>query len=227
MQENMIFSQKEGGISRQKILVQLKSLRQLLARKQAVIKQLERKDAKLGGKNAKLNEKVKEQSLVVKNLMKMVNFLNAQLEEKVQQVERLTKIAQTRELTVNDLSEDVMNLTDEADNLKAMNELQKEQMNTAYYIVADKKELKDLGLLKGGFLKKKTINYDNLDKGRFKRVDVRQFSELTIDSDSPKLMTNHPSKSYKLETGNDGTSRLIILDSSSFWSVSNYLVIKK
>ena len=118
-------------------------------------------------------------------------------------------------------------LTAESDYLKDQNYEQDKLLNQAFYIVADKKELKDLGLLEGGGLSKKRANYANIDQSMFRKVDVRGFEKLVIDSKKPKLITEKPDNSYELVDNGDGTTTLKITNAETFWSASPYLIIQK
>ena len=59
----------------------------------------------------------------------------------------------------------------------------------------------------------------------FTKVDIRTFTEVTINSGNPKILTQMPASSYRIEKGK-GSSILYILDPTAFWSVSNYLIIQ-
>ena len=91
--------------------------------------------------------------------------------------------------------------------------------------IGTKKELTSQGLLSGGFLQKKRVNHDAINKDMFTKVDIRTFTEVTINSSNPKILTQMPASSYRIEKGK-GSSILYILDPTAFWSVSNYLIIQ-
>ena len=99
-------------------------------------------------------------------------------------------------------------------------------LNEAYVKIGTKKELSDLGLLSGGFLKKKKLDTEAIQKSMFTKVDIRKVTELTINSAKPKIITQMPASSYKIEKKDKNTSVLYILDHEAFWGVSNYLVIQ-
>lgn len=215
IQEKMIYSASEEGASKDKILAQLKSFKELLAQKQAQIDALAKKNAQ--------NESDKQ---TIKNLQKIVDYLNAQLEEKNTQIAKMQELLQQKDANIDALRYDVNQLTAESDYLKDQNYEQDKQLNTAYYVVGSKKDLKDAGLLTGGFLKKTKVDNEGVDVEKFKKVDIRGFKTLTIDSKSPKLVTGNPESSYTLEKNEDGTSTLTITDAQKFWSVSRYLIIQ-
>lgn len=106
-------------------------------------------------------------------------------------------------------------------------DMQRSELNTAYYAVGTAKELRENGVLSkegglagiGGVNK---LNMDNLAKGYFTRVDVLAVQEIPILGKKAKLATAHPEGSYRFE---DGAAKLIITDYNTFWSVSKYLVV--
>ena len=104
---------------------------------------------------------------------------------------------------------------------------QDEIINEGYVRIGTKKELQSAGLIKGGFLKKTKVNYDNVDKSVFNPVDIRMFNSVELKSDNPKILTAHPaSGAYRLEKTDNGTTMLYIDNPTVFWSLSNFLIIQ-
>ena len=215
IQENMIFNHPEGTTDKQHMLTQLRSLKELLARKQQQIDALTAKN--------KAQEKSSKQTIA--NLQKMVEYLNAQLAEKTARIAELEELVQTKDVKIDELRYNVKELTNESDYLKEQNYQQDKELNTRYYCVGSKKELSENGLLKGGFLKKKVDNAA-INKSLFKAVDVRSFKTLRLQSKKPKLVSGNPQGSYTIEKNDDGTSTLTILDAEKFWNASAFLIIE-
>ena len=93
--------------------------------------------------------------------------------------------------------------------------------------IGTKKQLKDAGLLKTGFLKKKKVEYSNVDKTKFMKVDIRKFRSIQLKSNNPKILTPMPNtSSFHFDDNTDGNVTLIIDNPTKFWSVSNYLIIQ-
>ena len=212
IQEKMLFKAEEGD-SKQMILERLSAFKDLLARKQAQINQL-------SGTN-------KSNKLAIANLQKMVDFLNQQLEEKTARIAKLEELVEKKDISISELRYDVNQLSAESEYLKDQNYEQDQQLNSVYYIVAEKKDLKELGLLEGGALSKKRANYANIDQSKFTKKDMRGFETLVIESKSPKLITAKPESSYELTKNDDGTTTLKITDAKTFWAASPYLIIQK
>ena len=98
-------------------------------------------------------------------------------------------------------------------------------INQGFVKIASKSELKESGLLTGGFLKKKQVDYSMVEKNKFFTIDIRKVTEIDINSKHPKILTNVPEDSYLLERNGDKT-KLRIIDPERFWSVSKYLIIQ-
>ena len=104
---------------------------------------------------------------------------------------------------------------------------QDDVINECYVRIGTKKQLLAAGLLKGGFLQKKKVNYEDVDKSKFSAVDIRKCREISLKSSNPKILTPQPSnRSYHFEESGDGHCVLVITNPALFWSVSNYLIIQ-
>lgn len=211
VQEQVIFNMPEET-PKEQVVVRLNSFKELLARKQSQINQLTSQN--------------KSNKVTLANLQKMIDFLQQQLVEKTNQIVKLEDAVQNKDAKISELRYDLNALTAESDYLKDQNYEQDKLLNQAFYIVAEKKELKELGLLEGGALSKKRANYANIDQSKFKKVDVRGFEKLVINSKNPKLITEKPKESYTLTENGDGTSTLQITNANAFWSASPYLIIQ-
>ena len=182
---------------------------------------------------AHLTEALKERGDSVSKLAILVNLLNKQLDEKDKYIKSLRAELEKKNVNIAQLQKRVLtlkesntNLTDRVERQVDALKTQTEIINEGYVKVASKKELTKLGLLSSGFLKKTKVNHDAIQKTMFMRVDIRTFTEITIESSNPKILTQMPSSSYKIEKKGKNQSTLYILDANAFWSVSNFLIIQ-
>ena len=67
----------------------------------------------------------------------------------------------------------------------------------------------------------------NIDNEKFTKIDYAQTSTIPIDSKTAKLITAHPSDSYKLNKEKDKVVSISITNPEKFWSASKYLVVVK
>jgi len=110
-----------------------------------------------------------------------------------------------------------------------------QKLNTAYYIIGDASHLKEKNIVteKGGFFSPNQYEKLNPDFNitEFTKIDAKQTKNIKITGKTVKLITNHPSSSYKLESSNEKrsnnntTQNLVISDAEKFWSESKFLVI--
>ncbi len=126
---------------------------------------------------------------------------------------------------VSMLESDVAALNESYDELQQEARQQQANFDAAlsqvHYLIADKKQLTSLGLLKNG-----KIKTDNLDLDLFVAVDARDFTNVSIQGSRPKILTAMPASAYELKQNTDGTSVLVINDISAFWKASKVLIIQ-
>lgn len=209
--QELVLTQFDESTPKDTMLLQLRTLREMLDRKKAEIDLMTADSVSNKG--------------AIANLNRVLDYLSLQLEEKSANIAQFEEDVKTREAKIAELRDRVDVLTVESGNLKAKNNEQEKRLNEVFYIVGTKNELKDLGLLSGSALSKKRANYSNINNSEFHRVDARSFNTLVIDSKSPKLLTEKPASSYTLTKNGDGTTTLKITNAKEFWESSPYLII--
>jgi PBP1b-binding outer membrane lipoprotein LpoB len=106
-------------------------------------------------------------------------------------------------------------------------DMQREELNTAYYAVGTVRELRANGVLSkeggvagiGGVNK---LDMARLPKSYFRKIDVLANQEIPVVAKKASLVTPHPEGSYRFE---NGAEKLVITDAQLFWSISRYLVV--
>lgn len=176
---------------------------------------------------ATLTKKLRESGMKVAELDKLVARLKKDISDKNTEIETLRdKLAK-------------LNITIEAANLKldTLTNVVKEQgqqlnqqsqtiaqqetaINTAYYIIGTEKELKKNMIIGSG---DKII--PDFNKSLFTKIDVRKTLEIPVLSKKAKVLSNHPTNSYKLNGDKKTIQALQILDYKAFWINSRYLII--
>lgn len=229
-QEGMLqqMGNKEGGaIDKNKMKNQLLDLAQTLKRQRERIAQLEA--------SVKDNK-----SAYGQRINKLIAYYKAQLDEKDKKIADLEAQLNEKNTNIAKLTEDVNSLTSTNTQLKGTVETQTKTMeaqkttiaeqdaslHTGFVAIGSSKDLKAKGIIKGGFLAKKKVNVADLNTSNFTRVDIRNYNNIRLNSDDPKIMTQMPGGSYELKDNDDGTTTLRIKDTQLFWSVSKYLVVK-
>lgn len=225
IQENLLFeSRGRDGVmlDRHQIAANLKNMADILARQRQKIQLLQ---------DSLANKKSTES---VERLQKVVEFLNHQLAEKDQVIQSLRADLNNSKKSITQLRTSLSSMRNKADKAEKKNQMlttalskQDEIINECYVKVGTKKQLKNAGLLTGGFLQKKRVNYEDVDKSKFNAVDIRKFREVTLNSSNPKILTPQPSnRSFHFEESGDGNCTLVITNPTLFWSVSNFLIIQ-
>jgi len=220
-QEQFLYVSKEGiKHPRKTVLENLRSFEKLLNRQRHQI--------------AMLQDSLYHRQDSTSRYFKLIEFLNKELAEKDLTIQTLQK-----EIAVNkkniaelqnqkaELEQNVSDLQEKEKMHKQALEIQSDILNECFVKVATKKELQNAGLLidKGLFSKKK-VNYSNLDKNLFMKVDTRNFKELPIQAKKIKIMTPEPpSDSYTIEKTMNGVV-LRIHNPTDFWNASNFLIIQ-
>ena len=226
VQENILFTNKgRDGVmlNRQQIAANLKGMADILARQRAKIKMLQDSLAN------------KKSSQGVERLQKVVEFLNQQLAEKDQVIQSLRADLNNSKKDITQLRASLSDMRTKANNAEQKTKVltkalskQDEVINECYVKIGTKKQLSAAGLLKGGFVQKKKVNYEDVDKSKFNAVDIRKFREITLKSSNPKILTPQPSnRSFHFEESGDGNRTLVITNPTLFWSVSNFLIIQR
>lgn len=207
-----------NGMTREQMKQSLSELADMLARQRARITQL-------------------EDSLNVKgsgagNLRNIIAFLNEQLEAKEKLITQLRAEVNNKNSDIKKLQSRVNSLNEDVQTLDKKNQMQKKALeninniiNECYVKIGTKKQLKQAGIIEGGLLKKTKLISASLTPKNFSTVDIRQFTEVSLHSKNPKILTTMPQSSYTIVRKGDGSSVLLINNPTEFWSISNYLVI--
>lgn len=209
------------GVQNNKIKDDIEALKQTLQLRQEKLNELEKRL-----KNSNLNNS---------KLEKTIETLNSQIENQKVEIETLTKELETAKGQIGELKKDNDSLATTIQNVSAEKDAIEEvanqainsvnELNKCYYAIGSKKELKNNKILETGFLKKAKLMQGEFDNSFFNVADKRTTKTINLHSKKAKILTNHPVESYSI-TEQDGQKVLTIIDSKSFWNLSNYLVIQ-
>jgi len=168
---------------------------------------------------------------------------NGQLNDLEKVVMNLTKQAESREMKILGMKNEMSDMGVAFDELyaayeKSMEvisdknetiETQEDLINTAYYAFGSKKELKKNNVIssEGGIIGIGTTKKlkDDFNKEYFTKINIQETTEIPLGVKKVYLITTHPSGSYEF-VENERVEKIKILDATKFWSVSKYLVIR-
>ena len=169
----------------------------------------------------------------MKSKLKDSNNKNDELEKFIT---RLTVELESKDAQIGDLKTQLEQLNVEMTNLnisyqEATQEsaVKTEKLNAAFYAFGTSKELIKNGVLtkEGGFIGIGKIQKmkDDFNKTYFTQVDISTTNTIALAAKKAKIITTHPSGSYKIEGANGKADKITIINAEEFWSASKYLVI--
>ncbi len=183
-------------------------------------------------KLAELEKKLNSSNLTNNNLRNTIATLRNQIDTQTNEIaalknsltEATARIGQLN-TTVDSLNTTVATVTEQKDAAEQESVDLANELNTCYYAVGSKKELKEKAVIETGFLRKTKIMEGDFDRNFFTTADKRTLTVIPLHSDKAKVLTNQPESSYTIET-EGGQKVLRITNPASFWSLSNYLVVQ-
>lgn len=203
---------------RESLMKKLNLVQQTILEKQAALEELQKKYSSQLGQNKELKKTIDRLQTEVAHYQSEIKSYQGQILAKDKQIA--------------DLADDLNATQSELEDTQAKSEAQQtvintqdKMLNTGFYIIADKKTLKDKGLIEGGVFSKKRLTTDGFTPAGFTEVDIREITKIDINDKNPKVMTSHPANSYELVKHDDGTSSLVIKDQAAFWSNSKFLIV--
>jgi len=204
---------------RERLLEQLALVKQNMEEKQKQLDELQKKYSAQLGQNKELKKTIERLKTQVADYeTKIAEYKEVVAAKDVEIAglnDNLTQTQQTLETTLeqSQQQQEVINTQDE-------------MLNAGYYIVANKKRLKELGLLEGNLFSKKRLTNDGFSSDGFTKIDIRDLTEIPFNAKKADILSSHPANAYQIVNQGDGTKKLIIKDPSLFWSNTRFLVVK-
>jgi TolA-binding protein len=204
--------------AKKRIIEDIRQINDLLEKNKQLVKSMQ---GKLNSSNVKIKE-----------LQNMIELLNKQMLEKDGELTRLNTELENLHVNVTGLNQKIETITAESEKtIKEKTqtiEAQTIAINTAYYAFGTKKELTEKNVIEkeGGVLGMgKTIKMKkDFNRDYFMKIDIREFTQLPLNTKKAKLVTIHPEGSYHL-TGVKTVESLVIDNAEDFWKTSKYLLI--
>ena len=167
------------------------------------------------------------------HLRQAITSLKNQIAAQEETIESLRKDLASANIYIDQLTQDVdslntavVNTIEEKQIIEKQNVELTNQLNTCYYVIGSKSELKEHKIIETGFLKKTKIMPEDFQRSYFTPADQRTFKSLPLHSKKAKVLTNQAVDSYQLVTDADGMKVLNITNPEKFWSTYKYLVIQ-
>ena len=206
--------QREGSNARERIREDMKYIQETLAQNAELIE--------------KLRNQLRESGRASEQLQRTIENLTAQMNEKNAEIDKLRNELQAKNIRIDELDAQVADLNENLTNMQQQNEnqgqtisQQDQQLNSAWYCVGTKRALKDHNILKSG-----RVLQGDFDASYFTSIDIRQVTQINLNSKSADILTSHPAGSYQLLKDDAGFYTLQISNYQQFWSTSKYLVVQ-
>jgi hypothetical protein len=184
-------------------------------------------------KIANLQNRLKSAALQYAGLQKMVDDLKVTLEEREKtladlqarvqsletQVSEKTKVIAAREATIDDQTKQLSERT--------------QQMNSVYYVVGKKDDLKAQGIVtdEGGFLwgllGSTTVLAGNFNADLFQKMDRTKEAKIDVPGKISEVIPKRDASSFSMEETSDGHTIVKILNSDQFWKVNRVVIVAK
>jgi uncharacterized coiled-coil protein SlyX len=194
--------------TRKELLTNISEIGSTLKANQQKIADLQARAKKLGGQIAGLNKVIEGLKQTIAEREASIAALEARVSGLESSVAEQTKMISDRDVTISE---------------------QQRALNTAYYIIGTRSELKEKGIIndEGGFLwgllGSTTVLGNEVDKSLFTAIDVTKDEMIQVEGDVDELIPTRKQEFFEL-TKDESKSALAIKNPNKFWQ-EKYLVI--
>lgn len=194
--------------TRKELLTNISEIGATLKENQTKIANLQAKAKTLGGQIAGLNKVIEGLKQTIAEREASIAALEARVSGLESSVAEKTKMISERDLTISE---------------------QQKALNTAYYIVGTRSELKEKGIIndEGGFLwgllGSTTVLGNEIDQSLFSAIDITNEEMIQIDGEVDQLIPKRKEEFFELKREGN-TTALAIKNPTKFWQ-EKYLVI--
>ncbi len=180
-------------------------------------------------KIADLNRRLKNSNMKISEFENMIALTNQQITEKDAEIVVLKEELSNLNFSIAVLSDTISRMKDEKRQLAGVINDKTNELNTAYFIVGDRKELIEKHILnkEGGFLgigrSEKIAGDVNITE--FTKVDIRNLNSIPLGVKKATLVSVHPAGSYEIIVNEKKAEELVIKNPELFWEKSRMLVV--
>lgn len=220
--ENILNTQDLSGENtdqRQKIRDDIAAIQASIQQRSARLAELEQRLSQSNYNNSRMKEAIETLKAQIASQVDEINGLRADLAKANIQIDSLTQQVDTLNSSLAITTDEKIRAQEESTNLA-------NELNTCYYAIGSKSELKDHNIIETGFLRKTKIMPDDFEQGYFTVADKRTLSTIQLHSHKAKVLTNQPADSYRIDENASGGKVFVITDPARFWNTSNYVVIQ-
>ena len=179
-----------------------------------------------------LERQLQESSLYSEELQSIIEALRGQIDSQIKDITAMHKHIASANATIDSLSSKVDSLNSTVADVNEILDASHEEsarleneLNTCYYIVATRSELKKHQILETGFLRRTRLLNADFDRKFFSTDDKRALHTIYLPPGKAKIHTSHPDDAYVVTDSAD-IKMIRIINPGKFWSVTNYLVVE-
>lgn len=179
---------------------------------------------------AALKEQIQTSNIRIRALEETIAILSKRVEEKDVEIAGLKGKLANLNIEKDNLNKTVAQL-EQATNIQEELIREKEQaidqFNEVWYVVGTSKYLKDNGFIeKTGMLGSTKVLSSRAGTGMFTQGDMRELSDIVVNSEKATLITVHPEGSYEWIREDKVITSLKINDPVEFWKTSKFCVVE-
>ncbi len=209
----------ENSDRRQQIRNDIAAIQASIQQRSERLAELEKRLSQSNYNNSRMKEAIETLKAQIASQVNEINGLREDLAKANIQIDSLTQRVDTLNTTLAVTNNDKLRAQEESTNLA-------NELNTCYYAIGSKGELKEHNIIETGFLRKTKIMPADFEQGYFTVADKRTLTSIPLHSHKAKVLTNQPADSYQIVETQSGGKTLNITDPKRFWNTSNYVVIQ-
>lgn len=209
----------ESASTKSEIAENISALKAALAERREKIESLEKSLKNNVAYSANLKKTIETMKAQIAAQEETITKLQADLDAANAQIAALNIEVETLNTTVATVTNEMQIAQQES--LELTNEL-----NTCYYAIGSKSELKANNIIETGFLSKTKVMESNYELGFFTKADKRTIREIPLNSKKDEILSKHPEGSYSIKEDENKIKTIVINNPSKFWELTNYLVIR-
>jgi uncharacterized coiled-coil protein SlyX len=182
-------------------------------------------------KIARLNAQLKESGGTIKGLQDRIAGLEESMKQYESEIAELNTMLVSKDNEIGQLNNHVVALNDTITLKDERISVQTGKLHQAFIASGTYKDLKEKGLVikDGGFLGlgRKQFLVEDFSDSSFTEIDITRLTTIPVNSKDVRLITEHPSDSYKLIKENDKQIAYIsITNPEEFWKITKYAVVE-
>lgn len=182
-------------------------------------------------KIANLNAQLKKSGVEIKGLYARIETLETSVKQYEIDIAELKTTLANKDFEIGQLNTTMVALHDTLTMKDETISTQTYELNKAFVASGTYRELKEKGLVlkEGGFLGigRKEFLAENFSDTIFTEIDITQTKTIRVDSKDARLITEHPTGSYKLiKEGEKHIAYIDITNPDEFWKISRYAVVE-